>query len=250
MKVLVTYGPTREFIDDVRFITNISTGATGSAIARAFETAGHDVVQVVGNGVDALGGRRTVFFTSTADLERAMRQLVPRVDVVVHAAAVADFTFGNTGEAAFKLKSSSKEDFAAWIAEHIQYAPNILAQIKQWHPQVTLVGFKFESGVPHETLIERALESIAKKGCDAVLANDKTEMAQTHRAYLVDDHGHEQVLQNNEEIAQALVDFTTKRHRARLIERHPFMAEPPNIEPTITLTLTRQNDKGDAHGND
>jgi len=97
MRVLVTAGPTREYVDTVRFITNGSSGRMGCAVARAAAAAGHDVTLLLGPGVDSalregVGENcQIVPFVSVADLKRKLDAVFADCDALVMVAAVGDF---------------------------------------------------------------------------------------------------------------------------------------------------------------
>jgi len=191
-KILITSGGTREYIDDVRVMTNISSGALGAKIADHLHSKGAEIVYVHGAG-SVLPKRKnrpnlTCLEASTADeVLKLMQSLIgiKMIDAVIHCMAVSDFTFKRTDPV--KLKSNSPEDFIEYMRVNIQKNPKIISQIKEWDPNVILVGFKFEVGVPHETLIELAYNSIRTNKCDMVLANDKVEMIEegVHVGHLV-----------------------------------------------------------------
>ena len=210
MKVLVTAGGTSEYIDDVRIITNISTGKLGAKIADAFCKTGCEVIY--------LHGKRSVMpelsdkietreVTSAQSVFDEMEKIVPNVDMVIHAMAVSDFGFKR--DKSVKLKSNDPAAFIEYLSENIIINPKILNHIKVWNPKVTLVSFKFEVGQTNQSLIEIALESMKKSGSDAVIANDKVEMNNTreHVAYLVLPNGSFTKENGKEEIANTLVAF-------------------------------------------
>src|SRR5688572_15583228 len=94
MKVLVTSGATREPIDSVRFISNLSSGRTGAAICEALTARGFQVTQVAGqDSAQAAGVARRESFTDHASLDSALRRLARDTAcvAVIHAAAVGDF---------------------------------------------------------------------------------------------------------------------------------------------------------------
>ncbi|MBN1553908.1 MAG: phosphopantothenoylcysteine decarboxylase [Phycisphaerae bacterium] len=102
MNLLITTGPTREFIDTVRFLSNPSSGRMGCAIAMAARTAGHDVTLLHGPiDESVLGslpeddGCRLIPFTSVADLQQSLAEQFSTCDALVMAAAVGDFTVSN-----------------------------------------------------------------------------------------------------------------------------------------------------------
>ena len=186
-KIIVTSGGTREYIDEVRVLTNISTGRLGSQIAFDLETRlGYSVEYIHGVGAampsDVIHGKQFItginnHQVSTAwELEFFLRQLLTTQDIyaVVHAMAVSDFTF--TRSEAVKCKSDSPEDFIEYMRRTITKNPKIISHIKEWAPKVFLIGFKFEVGASLETLRDLAQKSMEKNGCDVIMANDKIEM--------------------------------------------------------------------------
>ena len=92
MRTLVTAGPTRQYIDTVRFITNGSSGRMGFAVAEAAAAAGHEVILLAGPVcLDPPPGCRTVGFVTVDDLQAALGEHFPWCDALIMAAAVGDF---------------------------------------------------------------------------------------------------------------------------------------------------------------
>src|SRR4029079_17977345 len=98
MRCIVTAGPTYENLDQVRRLTNFSTGRLGTELANYLTTRGHSVTMLIGAEATYSGKRRAQrveVFTTTSDLhDRLQAQAGPAVNAVFHAAAVSDFTFG------------------------------------------------------------------------------------------------------------------------------------------------------------
>src|SRR6188472_4297837 len=90
-RVIVTAGATREPVDGVRFLGNRSSGKMGAALAEAAVARGAEVTLVAGPETPAVAGARRIDFETAAELERTLGDLAPHADVVVMAAAVADF---------------------------------------------------------------------------------------------------------------------------------------------------------------
>lgn len=92
MRIVITAGPTREYIDSVRFLSNASTGRMGTAIARAALQAGHDVIFLGGPMVETPPRNCEILsFTSCDDLHRALDDTFPAAEALIMAAAVGDF---------------------------------------------------------------------------------------------------------------------------------------------------------------
>jgi phosphopantothenate-cysteine ligase len=194
-KVLITAGGTKEHIDDVRVLTNISTGNLSTEIAQQFDELGYEVYYVYATGsrkptlYNLYGNHRNIRYHEISDvnsLVAIMSELVPNMDVVIHAMAVSDFGFDRTKPV--KLKSNDPEGFIEYMRETIKVNPKVLPMIKQWNPNVYLVSFKYEVGLTLNELFTIAIESMDKSGSDAVIANDNVEMVREnqHIGYLLE----------------------------------------------------------------
>jgi phosphopantothenate-cysteine ligase len=187
-KILVTSGGTQEYIDDVRVLTNISSGRLGTEIAEKLIASGANVTYLHGANACLPSQSSNLIpckVRSAQDAYDFMERTVPYMDAVIHCMAVSDFTFKRDG--ALKCKSSDPQAFIDYMARTIMKNPKIISKVKEWNPKTILIGFKFEVGIPHEELINLAKTSIGKNGCDLVIANDKEEMIRdkNHTAYLV-----------------------------------------------------------------
>ncbi len=163
-RVLVSAGPTREFLDPVRFISNPSTGKMGFALARAAWTLGAEVSLVTGPSfLGDLPGVSMVRITSARGMKREVEGLFEDAHAVIMASAVSDFRplEANTG----KVK---KED--ASLTLDLARNPDILASLGQKKGERVLVGFAAES----EDLRENARKKLKAKNLDFIVANDIT----------------------------------------------------------------------------
>jgi phosphopantothenoylcysteine decarboxylase / phosphopantothenate---cysteine ligase len=170
LRVLVTAGPTHEPVDDVRYLGNRSSGKMGFAIAAEAASRGALVTLLAGPATPATpaGVERRIDFETAADLERALGAEAAAADVVVMAAAVADFR-----PAARVSGKLSRRDLAgATAAVELVATPDLLARLGQAEgARPFLVGFAAETAAG-AALIERASAKLREKGCDAVVAND------------------------------------------------------------------------------
>lgn len=158
--LLVTAGGTREPIDPVRFIGNRSSGKMGFAIASAAQAAGAKVTLISSAGLSAPNGVRLVEVETAADMARAVLGSARAADVVVMAAAVADFR--PVTVAGTKLRR------AEGLSEiPVEPTPDILASLVAMEDRPYLVGFAAEVGS-----IEGAIEKATAKGVDLTVAND------------------------------------------------------------------------------
>jgi phosphopantothenate--cysteine ligase len=179
-KILVTAGGTQEYIDEVRILTNISSGKLGALISNQLIEEHAAVYYVCGQNSTVPDKASYIHKVKTAqDAMTGMKQImsIEKFDAVIHCMAVSDFTFERGLN--IKCKSSDPEAFIEYMRQTIKPNPKIIGMIKQWGPKTILIGFKFEVGKTKEQLVALAEASIEKNGCDLVIANDKTEMAKS-----------------------------------------------------------------------
>ncbi len=167
LRVLVTAGPTREAVDPVRFITNRSSGKMGYAIAEAARQRGAEVTLVTGPvNLAVPAGVQTVPVQSTEDLLAAMLRLCPDQDIVIQAAAPADYK----PEAAAPQKLKKQGD--GRLTLHMVPTPDVARAVgQQKKPGQTLVGFAAET----EKLTDHAQAKLESKNLDMIVANDVTK---------------------------------------------------------------------------
>lgn len=162
MKILVTAGPTREAIDPVRFISNRSSGKMGYAVAEAARDRGHDVHLVSGPvALPPPAGVSIRRVVSAEDMLRAVESELPWCDVLVMAAAVADWR--PRAPAASKLKKARMS-----LTLDLEPVPDILATIASGKGSRLFVGFAAETGAPEE----EARRKLKAKSLDLIVAND------------------------------------------------------------------------------
>jgi len=163
-RVLVSAGATREYIDDIRFISNPSSGRMGIEIAREAYLRGADVLLIHGH-VDAEIPHciREVYTETTEDMKRAVTANARRSDIVVLAAAPSDFA-----PARRKGKISSK----AMLKLTLHPLPKISDSIKKVKKSLKLVLFKAESRVGGQELKRIALKKLKDSRADMIVAND------------------------------------------------------------------------------
>jgi phosphopantothenoylcysteine decarboxylase / phosphopantothenate---cysteine ligase len=161
MRILITAGPTREYLDPVRYLSNASSGRMGAALASAAKAAGHSVSLVLGPGaappppVDEL-----VRVSSAADMFEAVLARFDGCDVFIAAAAVCDYRPVVREE--HKIKKAEGR-----VTVELERTADILAQMSKRRHRQTLVGFCLET----ENLEQRAREKLQVKRIDYVVAN-------------------------------------------------------------------------------
>lgn len=165
-KIIVTSGPTREFMDPVRFISNPSSGKMGYAVARTAWYRGADVTLIKGpTYLEPPFGIRTIDVTTAQEMYDAVLKESDGADIVVKAAAVGDYRFAHTLDQ--KLKREGKGRLEVILEEN----PDIAAEVgKRKRQGQILVGFAAES----TEVVENALSKLNKKNMDMIVANDIT----------------------------------------------------------------------------
>ena len=163
---VVTAGPTREMLDPVRFLTNRSSGRMGYAVAQALQERGAKVTLVSGPvSLPVPPGVSPVFVTSTKDLLQALTVLAPQADILIQAAAPADYTMEPEAE---KIKKRPGEA----LLLKLQQTPDVAQEVgRQKKPGQFFVGFAAETG-DHP---ENARQKLEKKRLDLICLNDVTQ---------------------------------------------------------------------------
>ncbi|MBO6571334.1 MAG: bifunctional phosphopantothenoylcysteine decarboxylase/phosphopantothenate--cysteine ligase CoaBC [Balneola sp.] len=199
-KVVVTAGPTREFIDPVRFISNPSSGKMGFAMAEAAKRLGAEVKLIHGSVTAPIPeGIHTTSITSAAELFETVKTHAD-ADVIIMAAAVSDFTPSKTyshkvkketGSASIELSKTT--DILAWLGENK-------------NPDQVLIGFAMET----EDLIKNAKKKLNKKNADWIIANSlSTEGAgfevDTNHVHLISKDSETEFSGTKQEVAELVL---------------------------------------------
>ncbi|WP_207732155.1 bifunctional phosphopantothenoylcysteine decarboxylase/phosphopantothenate--cysteine ligase CoaBC [Heliobacterium chlorum] len=164
-RVLITAGGTREAIDPVRYITNRSSGKMGYALAQEALRRGAQVTLVTApTGLEIPAGVEAVMVESAEEMRRAVLERFERVDVVVKAAAVADY------RPLIQQDQKLKKKTDRLLLEMVKN-PDILAELGQKKDRQVLVGFAAETN-DVETY---ALDKLGRKNLDLMVANDVTQ---------------------------------------------------------------------------
>mgnify|MGYP004528263613 FL=1 len=163
LRVTVTAGPTQEALDPVRYLTNHSTGRMGYAIAREAMLRGADVTLISGpTALKPVPGVKTVDVVSARDMFEAVQTALPETDILIKAAAVADYRPANVAEDKIKKQPGEMsiplertDDILGWVAEHR-------------HPGLFVCGFSMET----RNMVENSKKKLAKKHLDMIAANN------------------------------------------------------------------------------
>lgn len=235
MRVIITAGGTQERIDKVRSITNFSSGKLASIIADQYLALDECIEVVYVCTKDAIlpsNTNYTKFEISCVDeLYSTLNMLISytSVDVVVHAMAVSDYTVdkittlssiidavhpNDTSSSVLdRLDDLSKQDKISSSVDDLtivlKRTPKVISYIKQWDPNLILVGFKLLDSVSNKELLAVASDLLVKNQCDFVLANDFSLIDDTqHQGWLLDTDANVEHATCKLGIAKLIVDKT------------------------------------------
>lgn len=202
-RVVVTAGPTREHLDPVRVITNRSSGRMGFALARAAWLRGADVMLIAGpTALTPPVGATVVRVETTRDLEQAVDAALPEADVLLMAAAPADYAPAQADAVKSKRAAGTR-------AVSLQPTTDVLgATMARRRKGAVIVGFALETG----DATAKAREKLAAKQLDLIVANDATEQGAgpevtTNRVTLVSAQGTERLeLMSKDDVAERVLD--------------------------------------------
>lgn len=187
VKALVTAGGTREPIDPVRFIGNRSSGKQGYAVARVLAQRGAEVTLVAGNtaGLVDPAGVDVVHIGSAAQLRDAVSKYAPESNVLVMAAAVADFRPAQVATSKIKKGSDSEPNSIDLVRNDDVLAGAVRARTEGQLPNMrAIVGFAAETGDANGDVLFHARAKLRRKGCDLLVVNAVGE----NRAFEVDNN--------------------------------------------------------------
>ena len=159
-KILITAGPTREMLDPVRFLSNVSTGEMGYTMARVAKAAGYQVTLVSGpTHLKPPVGVRLIPILSAQEMKRACERFFPKQDALIMTAAVCDFT--STHPSAQKIRRTQTHEL------HLTQTPDILAGLAAKKKGQTVIGFCLET----QAWLDNARRKLQRKKLDGIVAN-------------------------------------------------------------------------------
>lgn len=223
--IIITAGGTSEKIDEVRVISNFSSGRLGLAVAKSFlKSESADVGKIYylcDKNTNAPEHERVevIRVLGVQGLLDALEELLTtrKIDAVIHAMAVSDYTVKQvTTLTAIKNGHEDQPDkvqAGGKISSEIddlvivlKKTPKVIGEIKKLQKDTLLVGFKLLTNVERDVLIDTAYKLLQKNGCSLVLANDLTEITgDRHVGYLISQSGDYEKYNTKKEIAEAIV---------------------------------------------
>lgn len=180
MHCVITAGPTFETMDNVRRLTNFSTGRLGTELANHLVARGHQVTLLIGAQATHCGERkaqRVVKFTTTESLLEEFRTLATQdVGAVFHAAAVSDYRFGKiwvrTADGGLsEIQSGKISTRAGTLLAELVPTPKVIAELRVLFPKAKLVGWKYEVDGDRASVLAAAERQLRECRTDACVAN-------------------------------------------------------------------------------
>ena len=209
LRLLVTAGPTREYLDPVRYISNPSTGKMGLAVARTAWYRGAEVKVILGpvGETGTLHGLEVRRVVSALDMYEAVMGELDWASCVVKAAAVGDYRAKTL--APHKIKREGRET----VSLELEQNPDIAAEVgRRKRPGQLLIGFAAET----DDLLKNARAKMDRKGLDLILANDVSAPgcgfgADTNTVRVLSREGETTLSGSKEEVADSIWDFVAER---------------------------------------
>ncbi len=180
MNCIVTAGPTYEPLDDVRRLTNFSTGRLGTELANYLAARGHHVLLLLGEQATYSGERRAQsveLFSTTADLRAKLKAFsAKKADAIFHAAAVSDFAFGrifglDTTNKLVEIQGRKISTRQGKLLTELLPTPKIIAELHGWFPRAKIVGWKFEADGERADAVAAARRQLAECMTDLCVVN-------------------------------------------------------------------------------
>jgi phosphopantothenoylcysteine decarboxylase / phosphopantothenate---cysteine ligase len=204
-RILITSGPTRQYLDPVRYLTNGSSGRMGKALAEAALAQGHEVVVVSGPViVEYPAAARVVPIVSTEELLEVCRAEFANCDGVIGAAAPCDYR-------PVKVEAQKIAKTGDPLVLHLIETPDVMATLgAEKRPTQWLVAFALET----DDARFRALTKLEKKSCDLIVLNGPTAMdALDNTVEILDKHGDvvRQITGAKEKVAAGILEVIASR---------------------------------------
>ncbi len=200
MRILITAGPTREYVDDVRFLSNASSGRMGYSLAEAAVAAGHEVVLVTGPvDLPVPEGVRVTKIETTDELRMSCLELFPSCDGIIATAAVCDYRPRE------RVNGKMTKTGQPIVLELVETS-DVLAELGAQKQHRWVVGFALESQDPRNN----AMRKLRMKQCDCIVLNDTSAISSLeNRVEILSPNAHVLAEFNGlkTDIAQRLIQF-------------------------------------------
>lgn len=210
-KVLITAGPTREYLDPVRYLTNLSSGKMGYAIAESAVTAGAEVTLVTGPvNLEIPVHTKACQVETSEQMYQAVMERINEQDIFIAAAAVCDYR--PVKQSLKKIQKSEQELVVAF-----ERTPDILAAVAAQYNPLFTVGFAAQT----EEIVKYARDKLQNKCCDLIAANqvgvnDRGFNSDNNALTLIWSDGQKELpLMSKKQLAHEFIQFISERYNAK-----------------------------------
>jgi len=217
-KFLITAGPSREWIDNIRFLSNPSSGKTGMAFAKEIIERGGEVTLIYGPGTEQTPiGAKVVYVNGATDYIEALKNTMEKkqFDVLISTAAIADFTINPKDKIDGKISSEKKE-----LHLNLVSTPKLINLARSLSEKLFIVAFKAENNLDKEELIEKAYSRLKSSNTNLIVANNVSSSkknigfsSDTNEVFVIDKDRNVNHLEltSKQEIASKILDILLER---------------------------------------
>ncbi len=218
-RVLITAGPSREYIDQIRFVSNDSSGRMGIEIAKEASARGADVLLIAGKCLVKIPDYlNTINVISTEDFIKAVKDELEfkDYDFFICAAAISDYT----PETCIEGKIST--DVISELKINMRLTPKIINEARHKNHRVFIIAFKAETNVSRSELIDRAYKRLVESNADLIVANDVGREdigfeSKENEVYIIDTEKHATHVSKHSKrfIASRIIDVALENYRIK-----------------------------------
>lgn len=215
---LITAGPSREWIDNIRFLSNPSSGKTGIAFAKEIIDRGGEVTLIYGPGTEQTPiGANIINVNGAIDFIDALKDTMAKkqFDVLISTAAIADFTLSPKDKIDGKISSDKKE-----LQLNLVSTPKLINLARSLSEKLFIIAFKAENNLEKESLIEKAFSRLKSSNTNLIIANNVSSdnkktgfSSDTNEVFVIDKDRNiiHLELASKQEIASKILDIMLKR---------------------------------------
>ncbi|MFX0071844.1 MAG: bifunctional phosphopantothenoylcysteine decarboxylase/phosphopantothenate--cysteine ligase CoaBC [Candidatus Hermodarchaeota archaeon] len=218
-RILITAGPSREYLDEIRFVSNNSSGRMGIEIAKEASARGAEVLLVAGNCLVKIPDYlNTINVVSTSDFIKTIKDELETkdYDFFICAAAISDYSPTECVEG--KISSDNVKE----LQINMRLTPKIIDEARKKNHKVFIVAFKAETNVSRSELIDRAFNRLERSDIDMIVANDVGRedigfVSKDNEVYIIDKEKHITHVEKHSKrfIASRILDIGLENYRIR-----------------------------------
>ncbi|MFX1451087.1 MAG: bifunctional phosphopantothenoylcysteine decarboxylase/phosphopantothenate--cysteine ligase CoaBC [Promethearchaeota archaeon] len=218
-RILITAGPTREYIDEIRFVSNNSSGRMGIEIAKEAVARGAEILLVAGNCLVKIPDYlNTINVVSTEDFIRTIKDELSYkdYDFFICAAAISDYSPTEC------IEGKISSDNVKTLQVNMRLTPKIIDEARKKNHKVFIVAFKAETNVSRSQLIDRAYDRLIRSDADMIVANDVGKedigfVSKDNEVYIIDKEKHITHVERHSKryVASRILDIALENYRIK-----------------------------------